>query len=292
YFLRQFTRFAGQGFDAFGELGFLGALRFHLVLHAGNLFGGGAFLSFGDLQLGRQLLLLIQNSLITLSQAGQLLLKGGRFLDFLFNLRLHGGELFFGQHGFGGAALKLLIERLQVGLGGGVLLLQIGLFLLQFLRLLFLGLEFLLGPLDLFLALAQQRLLPSQFLSDMGQFTHDLGTAFAFFFQCQAHDGGPIFACLGWLVGGQLEFERSLGLLIRDFVNVDGGERQQADQQKIANDNENGSIHDGVAKEGRAPGATGSSVMLSASSRSFRRAGRRLKILKKETKMIPNEVEE
>src|SRR5215471_748272 len=109
--------------------------------------------------------------------------------------------------------------------------------------------------------------------------------------QRQPHHRGEIFARIGGLVSRKLKFEGTLSGAVGNLVNIDGRECQQAYQQEVTDYNQNGTIHVGVAKEARvAP--TGSSTGVSASSRSLRRAGRRWKILKKDTKMIPNEVEE
>ena len=53
-FLGQFAGLIGQGFDALGQFGFFRALGLDLILHAGDLFGGGAFFGLGDLELGCQ----------------------------------------------------------------------------------------------------------------------------------------------------------------------------------------------------------------------------------------------
>ena len=69
-------------------------------------------------------------------------------------------------------------------------------------------------------------------------------------------------------------------------------ERQQAQQQKVADDNENAAVHGGVTGVGVAAGAEAPAASASDSSNNRRRAGRRLKILNTHTKMMPKDVDE
>ena len=94
------------------------------------------------------------------------------------------------------------------------------------------------------------------------------------------------------LVGRKVRLDLPGSALVGHLVDVHGGKRQQADQQEIADDDQDRAVHDGVANLGATPGGWGSAGVASASSSSFRRSGRRWKILKMETKMMPNEVEE
>src|ERR1051325_1261369 len=76
------------------------------------------------------------------------------------------------------------------------------------------------------------------------------------------------------------------------LIDVHGRERQQADEEEIANDDENAPIHNGAARARAGSGASVRMGSTSDSSNNFRRIGRRWKILKMETNMMPKEVEE
>ena len=79
-----------------------------------------------------------------------------------------------------------------------------------------------------------------------------------------------------------------------DPVDIHRRESQEADQEEIANNDQDATVHEAAAKDGvaeeRGSGATVSRASASMSKR--RRTGRSLKILKTETKMTPKAVEE
>ena len=185
----------------------------------------------------------------------------------------------------------MLAEVLKIGLGRGILLLEVGLLLLQPRGFLLLGLKLLSPGSKLLLTGLKLLLLPGQCLAAPGQLAEQQFPAFLLVAQRQAHDGREVLAGLG-LIGGHLHLELGWGALVHDFVNVDGGEGEHAHQQEIANDDEDAAIHGVVAKARAAAGATGSGEMASASSSSLRRNGRKWQILKIDTKMMPKEVEE
>ena len=103
----------------------------------------------------------------------------------------------------------------------------------------------------------------------------------------EAHHRGQIFPAFGDLVGGDFDPHLAMRAVVRYLVDIDGGKRQQADQQEVADDDQDRAVHDGVAYLDARVGAGRSGGAPSASSSSFRRSGRRWKILKIETKTMP-----
>src|SRR5262245_62531344 len=114
-----------------------------------------AFFDFCDLELASEPLLFSQNERVAFAELGELLLQSGGLLSLLAQIGFHGGELFAGEEGIGGTALKLLTEVLDVRLGVGVLLLQFGLPALEAGIFLVFGLELRLDGLGLLFALAR-----------------------------------------------------------------------------------------------------------------------------------------
>ena len=220
-FLGQLIRPAGQGLDPLGQFGLLRALDLHLLLHSGDLFRDHPFLGFGDLELAGQALLLGQDQLVALGQLPELLLQGGGLLGLSSELRLHRGQLLLGDQGLRGAALQLLAQGLDIGLGGGKLLLEIRLLLRKLRGLLLLLLQllpeglllavhvaallqFLLESLHLLLALAQQRLLLARRLARPGQFAQQQLAAFVLLLQRQPHHRRQVLPVLG-LIGRDVQ---------------------------------------------------------------------------------------
>ena len=163
--------------------------------------------------------------------------------------------------------------------------------LLKLHRLLRLLLQLLTEGLHLLLALAQQRPLLACGLACPGQFPRQQLAPFMLLLQRQPHHRRQVLPGVH-LIGGEVQ----LGLRRHPFagrlVDVSRGERQQADQQEVANDDQDGAVHVGETKRGATAAARGSAGAASASSSSVRRSGRRWKILNTDTKMMPNDVEE
>ena len=170
--------------------------------------------------------------------------------------------------------MELFGEGLQIGLGSHKLLLEIGSFLGQSRGFLFLGLELLLKALYLPLALADQSLLLAQTVTSSGKFAQQLLTLAPFFVQGQAHHGGQILVAVD-LVGRHFELKVARRVLVADLCHIWSGEHQQTHQQEVANDDENGTIHEGVANVGRTAATGSPGLAASASSSSLRRAGRK-----------------
>ena len=122
-----------------------------------------------------------------LDKLPELLLQGGGLLGLPAELRLHRGELLLGDQGIRRAALQLLAQGLDIGLGGGKLLQEIRLLLLKLRGLLLLRLQFLLEGLHLLVALAQQRLLLARRLTGPRQFAQQQLAAFVLLLQRQPH---------------------------------------------------------------------------------------------------------
>ena len=134
----------------------------------------------------------------------ELLLQGGGLLGLSSELSLHCGQLFLGDQGLRGAALQLLAQGLDIGLGGGKLLLETRSLLRKLRSLLLLLLQLLLESLHLLLALAQQRLLPVHRLARLGQFPHQQLAPFVLLLQRQPHHGGQVLPVLD-LIGRDVQ---------------------------------------------------------------------------------------
>ena len=268
--------FPGQGagigrqrLEAFGELGVGGALGLYLLLHQGGFFSGGTFLNLGQLEPVGQLLFLGQGCLIALRKLCELLPQDGGQIRLFLNLRLRCRELLPGHRGFGGTALQFLVERLDAGLRRGVLLLKVGLFLLQ-----------------LFL------LLPGGF-ADPGQLRLQLFAVLLLLAERLLHDRRKIFPAGVPRLGQDIHLDgRRRAFVLAGHLAEVRRERQQAQQQKVADDNENAAVHDDVTGVGVVAGVAVPAASASDSSTNRRRAGRRLKILNTHTKMMPNDVDE
>ena len=215
------------------------------------MFSGHPFLGFGDLELAGQALFFGQDQLVALGQVPELPLQGRRLLGLFAELRLHRGELLFGNQGFRRAALQLLAQGLDIGLGGDKLLQEIrllqrkldGLLVLllqvlpESLHLLLLLLQLLPESLDLPLALAQQHLLlvrrltclPSRAAADRALCARPR--------RCQPHHVLP--ACRAdWLhrIGCNRRLDLPRHTLAGRLVDIDRRKRQQAHQQEVADD--------------------------------------------------------
>ena len=272
-FLGQGAGIGRQRLEAFGQPGVLSALGLHLLLHQRGFFGGGLLLNFRHLKLAGQLLLFVLGHLVVFRELGELFLQGGGQVGLLLNFSLLRRELFPGHRGFGGTPLQFLVEHLDAGLGRGVLLLEIRLFLLQFFGLL-------VGLL----------LLQPRRLAGLGQFRLQLFAVLLLLAQRLLHDRREILRVVVPRFGQDVHLDGRRGaFILAGHLAEVRRERQQAQQQEVANDNEDAAVHDGVPRVGVAASAV---VSASASSSNRRRAGRRLKILNTHTKMMPNDVDE
>ena len=173
--------------------------------------------------------------LVVFRELRHLLLQSGGLVVLLAGFGFHRRQFFFRHQGFDGTALQPLIERLDVGLGGGK-------FLLQSRGFLFFGLQLLLERLRLLLTLAQQGLLFAGRFSRFGQFAQQLVPAFSFFIQRQPQHGGQILRGVH-LVGGDFHVHSGLRPLLPHLVDVHGGEGQQTHQQEVADDDQDAAVH-------------------------------------------------
>src|SRR5690242_16204321 len=114
---------------------------------------------------------------------------------------------------------------------------------------------------------------------------------FALLIQGKPHDVAKVLPAVN-LIGGHVHLDLARGSVVGDLVDVYGGESQQADQQEIANDDKDASVHGVVANERDSLEADSAWASISAASSTLRRAGRRWKILNTETKTTPKAVEE
>ena len=174
--------------------------------------------------------------------------------------------------------LQLAGQMFQVGLRGGVLLLQDG-------GLLFQARVFLFRP-------GQRLLLAAGRAAGDIKLLLQLLAALLLVRQRLFHEFHQVPARLHDGIGRHVHPGRTLRVVAGDPTEV-RRKRQQAQQQKVANDDENAAVHASKAGSGAAAGAAGrAAAAISASINSFRRAGRRWKILKMTTKMMPKQVEE
>ncbi len=125
----------------------------------------------------------------------------------------------------------------------------------------------------------------------LSQLAEQDGAVFLLVGEGQAHGFAEVLFG-GGLVGDGIHLQADGAAGMRDFVDVHGGESQEAHQQEIANNDEDRAVHGSVAREDRTGSDSALTWSSSASRSSSRRAGRSWKILKIDTKMMPNEVEE
>ncbi len=166
-----------------------------------------------------------------------------------------------------GIVLQLPVQIFDVGLRGGDLLLQLLVFLL---------------------ALAGR-------VAGLRQLLLQLLAGFC----CSSaerlfHHGGQVVAGIRDGIGRDHDLRRRRRVFVGHVVDV-RRKRQQTQQQEVADDDEDAAVHDsrqGLTRPPAEHSPVGGRVPASASSNNFRRAGRRWKILKMTTKMMPNDVEE
>ena len=138
--------------------------------------------------------------------------------------------------------------------------------------------------------LLQLLLLLPGVLADLGQFRLQLFAVLLLLAERLFHHLREVLPAGVLRLGQGIHLDGRRGaLVIASHLAEVRRERQQAQQQEVADDNENAAVHDGEPRVGVAADASASA---SASSSSRRRAGRRLKILNTHTKMMPKDVDE